>query len=48
MRNLHLALLLLTMLGCSTAAQAHARLDHKPGGGQHGCRFACGGHALFH
>ena len=28
MRNLKLALLLLTMLGCSTAAQAHARLDH--------------------
>jgi len=28
MRNLKLALLLLTMLGCSTIAQAHARLDH--------------------
>jgi methionine-rich copper-binding protein CopC len=28
MRNLKLALLLLTMLGCSTAAEAHALLEH--------------------
>ncbi|MGH6825825.1 copper resistance CopC family protein [Methyloceanibacter sp.] len=28
MRNLKLALILLTMLGCSTVAEAHARLDH--------------------
>ena len=28
MRNLKLALLLLTMLGCSTTAQAHALLEH--------------------
>ena len=28
MRNLKLALLLLTLLGCSTAAQAHALLEH--------------------
>ena len=28
MRNLKLALLLLTMVGCSTAAQAHALLEH--------------------
>jgi copper resistance protein C len=28
MRNLKLALLLLTMLGCSTVVQAHALLEH--------------------
>jgi copper resistance protein C len=28
MRNLKLALLLLTMVGCSTATQAHALLEH--------------------
>ena len=28
MRNLKLALLLLTMVGCSTAAPAHALLEH--------------------
>src|SRR6478752_3732886 len=49
MRNLKLALLLLTLLGCSTAAQAHALLEHaSPAVGSTVASSPGSGHALFH